>query len=85
MRGHGCTVAGGSLREVVFNAIYLEQNAHLQLQAHGLGPVTFLTDGEVAAALRTRSSFTFERAWEYWCHRAGRPYDARPMGGPLAG
>jgi HCOMODA/2-hydroxy-3-carboxy-muconic semialdehyde decarboxylase len=84
MRGHGCTVAGRSLREVVFNAIYLEVNAKLQLQATGLGAVTFLTDGEVAAALRTRSAFTFERAWEHWCHRAGRPYDSRPMSGPLA-
>ena len=29
-------------------------------------------------SLRTRSSFTFERAWEFWCRRAARPYDARP-------
>lgn len=85
MRGHGCVVAGGSLREVVFNAIYLQLNAELQLKAAGLGPVTFLTEGEVAAVMRTRSSFTFERAWEYWCQRAGRPYDGRPMEGPLAG
>jgi ribulose-5-phosphate 4-epimerase/fuculose-1-phosphate aldolase len=84
MRGHGCTVAGGSLREVVFNAIYLEVNASLQMQAQAMGPVNFLSDGEVAAILKTRSSFTFERAWEHWCHRAGRPYDARPMAGPLA-
>lgn len=85
MRGHGCTIAGSSLREVVFNAIYLEVNAGLQMQAQSLGAVTFLSDGEVAAALKTRSSFTFERAWEHWCHRAGRPYDSRPMSGPLAG
>jgi ribulose-5-phosphate 4-epimerase/fuculose-1-phosphate aldolase len=84
MRGHGCTIAGRSLREVVFNAIYLELNASTQMQAHGLGEVTFLSDGEVAAALATRSSFTFERAWEHWCHRAGCTYDARPMEGPLA-
>ena len=84
MRGHGCVVAGGSLREVVFNAIYLQLNAALQQQAAALGEVTFLSDGEVEAILRTRSSFTFERAWEYWCQRAGRPYDARPMEGPLA-
>ena len=84
MRGHGCVVAGGSLREVVFNAIYLQLNAELQQRAMALGPVTFLTDGEVAAILSTRSSFTFERAWESWCHRAGRPYDARAMEGPLA-
>jgi hypothetical protein len=46
--------------------------------------VMFLSEGEIAAVLRTRSSFTFERAWESWCHRAGRPYDFRPMEGPLA-
>jgi len=84
MRGHGCVVAGASLREVVFNAIYLQLNAELQLRAAGLGAITFLSDGEVAAVLKTRSSFTFERAWEYWCQRAARPYDARPMEGPLA-
>ena len=84
MRGHGCVVAGGSLREVVFSAVYLELNAVLQQRASALGDVTFLSDGEVRAVLATRSSFTFERAWEYWCQRAGRPYDERPMDGPLA-
>ena len=82
MRGHGGVVAGISLREVVFNAIYLQLNADLQMKASGLGDVTFLSEGEVAAVLRTRSSFTFNRAWEFWCRRAGRPYDVRPMEGP---
>jgi len=85
MRGHGAVVVGASLREVVFNSMYLQLNADLQMKAHALGDVTFLSEGEVAAVLRTRSSFTFERAWEYWCRRAGRSYDARPMEGPLAG
>ena len=84
MRGHGCVVAGSSLREVVFNAVYLELNADLQMQASALGEITFLSDGEIERILSTRSSFTFERAWEYWCRRAGRPYDVRPMEGPLA-
>ena len=84
MRGHGAVVAGRSLREVVFNSIYLQLNADLQMKAAALGPVTFLSDGEIAAVLRTRSSFTFERAWESWCLRADRPYDFRPMEGPLA-
>jgi HCOMODA/2-hydroxy-3-carboxy-muconic semialdehyde decarboxylase len=83
MRGHGCVVAGTSLRDVVFNSVYLELNAHLQLEAAALGPITFLSDGEVDAIQRTRASFTYERAWEYWCRRAGRAYDARPMTGPL--
>ena len=81
MRGHGCVVAGPSLREVIFNSIYLQLNADLQMKASGLGEITFLSEGEVAAVLRTRSSFTFERAWEFWCRRAARPYDARPMEG----
>jgi len=81
MRGHGCVVAGMSLREVVFNSIYLQLNANLQLKASGLGEITFLSEGEVAAVLRTRGSFTFERAWEFWCRRAARPYDVRPMEG----
>jgi len=84
MRGHGCVVAGESLREVVFNAIYLELNAALQQHASALGAITFLSEGEVHAVLATRSSFTFERAWEHWCQRAGRPYDERPLEGPLA-
>jgi ribulose-5-phosphate 4-epimerase/fuculose-1-phosphate aldolase len=83
MRGHGCVVAGRSLREVVFNSVYLELNAQLQLQASTLGPITFLTDGEVAAILRTRGSFTYERAWERWCQRAGREYHGRPLERPL--
>jgi len=85
MRGHGAVVAGASLREVVFNSIYLQLNADLQMKAQMLGAVTFLSDGEVAAVLRTRGSFTFERAWEFWCRRAGRPYEPQPMEGPLAG
>jgi ribulose-5-phosphate 4-epimerase/fuculose-1-phosphate aldolase len=79
MRGHGAVVAGGSLREVVFNSVYLELNADLQMKASSLGAITFLSVGEVAAVLKTRGSFTYERAWEYWCRRAGRPYDARPQ------
>jgi HCOMODA/2-hydroxy-3-carboxy-muconic semialdehyde decarboxylase len=77
MRGHGCVVAGASLREVVFNSIYLQLNADLQMKACALGDITFLNEGEVAAILRTRGSFTFERAWEFWCRRASRPYDVK--------
>jgi ribulose-5-phosphate 4-epimerase/fuculose-1-phosphate aldolase len=84
MRGHGCVVAGMSLREVVFNSIYLQLNADLQMKACGVGEITFLSEGEIAAVLRTRGSFTFERAWELWCRRAGRPYDA-PMEGSVGG
>ena len=85
MRGHGAVVAGAALREVVFNSIYLQLNADIVMKATVLGDVTFLSNGEIAAILRTRGSFTFERAWEFWCRRAGRPYEPQPMEGPLAG
>lgn len=81
MRGHGCVVAGKSLRDVVFNSVYLELNANLQLKAASLGAINFLSDGEVEAILRARASFTYERAWEYWCRRAARDYVAPPPGG----
>jgi HCOMODA/2-hydroxy-3-carboxy-muconic semialdehyde decarboxylase len=81
MRGHGCVVVGRSVREVVFSSIYLEVNARLQLQANTLGEITFLSDGEVDAILERRGPYTFERAWEGWCHRAGRPYKPAPQRG----
>lgn len=78
MRGHGCVVVGKSAREVVFSSIYLEVNSQLQLQANTLGDITFLSDGEVEAILNRRGPYTFERAWESWARRAGRPYEAAP-------
>jgi len=70
MRGHGCTVVGGSIKEAVYTAVYLEVNANLQLQASHLGPITFLTEGEVdKICARLRDGLPgegFARAWEYW-------------------
>jgi HCOMODA/2-hydroxy-3-carboxy-muconic semialdehyde decarboxylase len=78
MRGHGCVVVGKSVREVVFSSIYLEMNAELQFKAAMLGEITFLSEGEVDAILERRGPYTFERAWERWCGRAGRPYAPAP-------
>lgn len=78
MRGHGCVVVGKSVREVVFSSIYLEVNSQLQLKAQSLGDITFLSDGEVEAILARRGPYTFERAWESWALRAGRPYQPAP-------
>jgi ribulose-5-phosphate 4-epimerase/fuculose-1-phosphate aldolase len=75
MRGHGSTVAGLSLREAVYAAVYLEVNANLQLKAQAFGPVKFLTHGEIEK-LRARQNQGkpgegYDRAWQYWRRRAG--------------
>lgn len=76
MRGHGSTVVGRSLREVVFTSVYMELNASLLMQslALGEGEVTYLSDGEIEAITKARAGFSFERGWENWCNRVGRPY-----------
>lgn len=78
MRGHGSTVVGHSLREVVFTSVYLELNADMLIKSLmiGDGDVMYLADGEVETISKVRAGFTFERAWENWCNRVGRPYVA---------
>jgi ribulose-5-phosphate 4-epimerase/fuculose-1-phosphate aldolase len=77
MRGHGSTVAGGSLREAVYAAVMLEINAQLQLKAQAFGPVTFLTPGEIEKIRerqnKGRPGEGFDRAWQYWLRHAGFP------------
>jgi ribulose-5-phosphate 4-epimerase/fuculose-1-phosphate aldolase len=72
MRGHGGVVAGHGLREVVMIAVYMEQNARLQMQAQALGPVRYLSDEEVRLTgemlLKPLAS---ERAWGCWKARVG--------------
>jgi len=71
MRGHGCVVAGQSLKEAV--AVFAQLNATMLLQAHQLGTeITYLSDGEVAEGMKMlRSSvMSMERAWEYFSERA---------------
>lgn len=75
MRGHGSTVVGTSIREAVYTSVYLEVNANLQIQASALGPITFLTDGEIdriqARLADAKPGEGYNRAWEYWCRQAG--------------
>ena len=74
MRGHGCAVAGSSLREAVFTAIYLQVNARLQTEAMALSDeVEYLSPGELARARDMLSQpVGLDRAWEYWSARADR-------------
>lgn len=82
MRGHGSVVAARSLREAVYTAVYLEVNAHLQLDALRFGkPINFLSPGEIEKILtrqaRGKPGEGFDRAWEGWCHRAGVTFKRR--------
>ena len=70
MRGHGCTVVGDSVEQVVFRAIYTEMNAKLQLQALTLGEPEFLNDEEAARASRMNDA-TMLRAWNLWAAEVG--------------
>jgi ribulose-5-phosphate 4-epimerase/fuculose-1-phosphate aldolase len=70
MRGHGMTVVGDSLPEVVFRAVYTQMNARLQSAAGQLqGPIEFLSDEEGRRATVTNRG-TVERPWELWKARA---------------
>ncbi len=66
MRGHGNVMVGATIQEVVYRAIYTEENARLQKQAMGLdGPVTYLSLEEGMRADATVMK-TIARPWELW-------------------
>jgi len=70
MRGHGMTVVGRDIPEVVFRAVYTEMNAKLQMQASNLeGPLTFLSDEEGRRATDSNRP-TIERPWNLWKKKA---------------
>ena len=65
MRGHGATVVGTSIKEVVFRAVYTQVNAEIQLQAAALGPVNYLSAGECRSTTASVGS-QVDRAWDLW-------------------
>ena len=70
MRGHGSTVVGTSLEQVVFRAIYAEVNAKLQLAANGLGDISFLNEEEAKLASDMNDG-QIPRSWNLWVTRLG--------------
>lgn len=70
MRGHGCTVVGDSVEQVVYRAIYTEMNAKLQLQALALGEPEFLNEEEAQKAAQMNNG-TMMRAWNLWKAEVG--------------
>jgi ribulose-5-phosphate 4-epimerase/fuculose-1-phosphate aldolase len=71
LRGHGNIVVGGSIREVVFRAVYTEVNARLASEALRLGDgeAMFLNAEEAKAATATNQA-QIGRAWDLWKARA---------------
>ena len=67
LRGHGNVVVGGSIREVVFRAVYTEINARLAADALrlGQGRVMFLSEAEAKASTETNRA-QIGRPWELW-------------------
>lgn len=72
MRGHGSTIVGRDLRQVVFRAVYTEVNARLQAEAMRMGDPIYLTDEEAAAASATNDG-QIGRAWDLWKLQAMGP------------
>jgi ribulose-5-phosphate 4-epimerase/fuculose-1-phosphate aldolase len=70
MRGHGSTVVGTSIEQVLYRAIYAEVNAKLQLQAVTLGEVNYLNPQEAAKAAATNDT-QLARVWELWRREIG--------------
>jgi ribulose-5-phosphate 4-epimerase/fuculose-1-phosphate aldolase len=73
MRRHGATVAGRSLREVMFRTIYSVRNAALMTQAKLIGQVQPLSPGEIerSSAINLQPG-QIARAWDYWSMRLAR-------------
>jgi HCOMODA/2-hydroxy-3-carboxy-muconic semialdehyde decarboxylase len=65
LRRHGAVIVGASVSEAVRRSISCDTNARLQLQSMPLGPVSFLTDVEIAYRVDGGSRDS-ERGWEMW-------------------
>jgi HCOMODA/2-hydroxy-3-carboxy-muconic semialdehyde decarboxylase len=70
MRGHGSTVVGAGLRQVVYRAIYAEANARLQLSAQTLGEPVYLNAREAQLASDANDG-QIDRSWHLWLQRLG--------------
>lgn len=72
MRGHGAAVVGATVIEAVLASIYLELNARVLLQTLAIGEPIPLSAEEIERSRATQlSTLGADRAWEYFCRRAG--------------
>ncbi len=80
MRGHGSVVAERHLRRAVYASIALQTSANLQRETARYQNPVFLSAGELAQCngmyveAEGQPLQGIDRAWEYWCYRAGMQY-----------
>ncbi len=70
MRGHGATMVGNSIQQVVYRSIYAALNAALQMEALRLGEPIYLAREEAEQAEATNDK-ALDRAWALWQQEAG--------------
>ncbi|TFF27167.1 class II aldolase/adducin family protein [Jiella endophytica] len=68
MARHGVVNVGNSVREVVFRAYYLEQEAKALTAGLQVGKVNYLTPGEVKTAGKLVGA-QIDRGWNHWSQR----------------
>jgi ribulose-5-phosphate 4-epimerase/fuculose-1-phosphate aldolase len=74
MRGHGAVVVGPSIQAAVLTAVYMLVNANVERAALALGKPEGLSAEEIEKSSATQlSPLALDRAWEYFCQRAGVP------------
>ncbi|HUK58919.1 MAG TPA: class II aldolase/adducin family protein [Stellaceae bacterium] len=69
MRGHGATMVGNSIQQVVYRSIYAALNAALQMEALRLGEPIYLAREEAEQAEATNDK-ALDRAWALWKQEA---------------
>jgi ribulose-5-phosphate 4-epimerase/fuculose-1-phosphate aldolase len=81
MRRHGATLAGTTLRELVFRTVYSHANAEIQLRSMMLGTIGALNEGERRhSEPRQLQPRPMSRAWEYWTTRLQKAGALPPQG-----
>ena len=68
MARHGVVNVGNSVRQVVFRAFYLEQEAKALSTGLQIGKIKFLSQGEIKAAGNLVGA-QIDRGWDHWTQR----------------
>jgi ribulose-5-phosphate 4-epimerase/fuculose-1-phosphate aldolase len=74
MRGHGVTVVGSTISELVFRSVYSRREAEHHLSAAAFGAPQPLSPGEIEKARQVRPP-VLDRCWRHWLSamQASRP------------